>query len=121
VEKKIDEGAFGKTDLRGVAGAGAVGSSSRTQGSLARAALTVATGGLPGHGGGWEVGKQREEVEGDRLPFSPRAGMARGGGSTVVGGYRRRWLGAAALGKFGREWEAVWEMGGGVRSGACYL
>jgi hypothetical protein len=46
----------------------------------------VVGGGLPGHGGSQEMGERREEVDSDRFPFSPRAGMARVGGSTAAGG-----------------------------------
>jgi hypothetical protein len=51
-----------------------------------RGDLPAADGGRPGHGGGWEWGEWREEVEGDSFLSSPRAGAACGGRSMVAGG-----------------------------------
>jgi hypothetical protein len=59
---------------------------SEQRGRAHRGGLTVVAGGLPGHGGGREVGKRREEVEGNSFRSSPRAGMACGGRSTAAAG-----------------------------------
>jgi hypothetical protein len=62
----------------------------------------VVGGSLPGHDDGQEVGERREEVEGNRFPFSPQAGMARVGGSTTVGGLHAVVVRGGGVGEFGR-------------------
>jgi hypothetical protein len=53
------------------------------------------------HGDGREVGRNEEEVEGNRFCSLPRAGVLRRGGSTAAGGDRLWWLVVAVLGRLG--------------------
>jgi hypothetical protein len=53
------------------------------------------------HGDGPEVGRNEEEVEGNRFRSLPRAGVLQRGGSTAAGGDRLWWSVVAVLGRLG--------------------
>jgi hypothetical protein len=53
------------------------------------------------HGDGREVGRNEEEVEGNRFRSLPRAGVLWRGGSTAAGGDRLWWSAVAVLGGLG--------------------
>jgi hypothetical protein len=80
VEKKIEEGVMGKVPFFFLS------IQNRNRGGAHRGDLPAADGGRPGHGGGREWGKRREEVEGDSFLSSPRARAACGGRSTAADG-----------------------------------
>jgi hypothetical protein len=70
------------------------------------------------HGDGREVGRNEEEVEGNRFLSLPRAGVLRRGGSTAAAttGHGGRWLrclGAWEARRLG--WGGVWRGGEPVR------
>jgi hypothetical protein len=54
------------------------------------------------HGDGRKLGRNEEEVEGNRFRFLPRAGVLRRGGSTAAG-EGRLWWSAVLGGSGGRE------------------
>jgi hypothetical protein len=76
------------------------------------------------HGDGWEVGRNEEEVEGNRFRSLPRAGVLRRGGSTAVGGLQPGTARAAlvvAMESSGRRGDWSWRCGTRWRASLALL
>jgi hypothetical protein len=76
------------------------------------------------HGDGRELGRNEEEVEGNRFCFLPRAGVLRRGGSTAGSGAARggdRSGTGGGDGGLGKEGELIMEVRGEVGAGPALL
>jgi hypothetical protein len=115
VKLNRERGGYGKSALLPL-------DTDRTEEGAVRGGLAMVAGGLPGHGGGREVGEQREEVEGKLFRPSPWLGTTRGGGSTAAGRLQGDAALLAVVGAQGRERErGDRKVRGEEESGAGYL